>query len=53
MKTWARPLLLIAVLAAMAAQPMLAFDYPLSPEAIRDAYFLGHGNSDKRNFFFE
>jgi hypothetical protein len=28
------------------------FDCPLSPEAIREAYFLGSGNPDKRAEFF-
>ena len=28
------------------------FDYPLSSEAIREAYFLGSGNPDKRAEFF-
>jgi len=37
----------------MAAQPLLAFDYPLPPEAIREAYFLGRGDPDKKNVFFE
>ena len=53
MRTRARPVLLILLLAAMTAQPMLAFEYPLSSEAIREAYFLGRGNPDKKNAFFE
>lgn len=38
----------ILVLALIAAQPALAFDYPLSSEAIREAYFLGTGDAAKR-----
>jgi hypothetical protein len=38
------PILLVVVLMA---QPVSAFDYPLSPEAIREAYFLGSGDPDK------
>lgn len=34
-------------------QPLLAFNYPLSSEEIRDAYFLSRGDSDKRAAFFE
>ncbi len=53
MNTSARPALSILLLAAMAAQPLLAFDYPLSPEAIREAYFLGKANLDKKQAFFK
>jgi hypothetical protein len=52
MKHARRSVFLLSLLAAIPAEPMLAFDYPLSSEAIREAYFLGHGNSDKRNSFF-
>lgn len=41
-------LLLISVLATSA----VAFDTPLSSEAIRDAYFLATGNAGKRDAFF-
>lgn len=44
----------LAVLLIMATTtPLLAFNYPLSSEAIRDAYFLSSGDSDKRAAFFE
>jgi hypothetical protein len=35
------------------APPVSALDYPLSSEAIREAYFLGSGDPDKRTFYFE
>ncbi len=38
----------LPLLAALAAQPVIGFSYPLSPEAIRDAYFLGTGDATKR-----
>lgn len=41
----------ILLLVLTAAQPALAFDYPLSPEAIREAYFLGKQNADRRQEF--
>ncbi|HXQ26460.1 MAG TPA: hypothetical protein VN822_08660 [Candidatus Acidoferrales bacterium] len=53
MKASGRLALSILLLAATAAQPLVAFDYPLSSEAIREAYFLGTANSDKRQAFFE
>jgi len=53
MKIRSRPVLLTLLLAATAAQPLFGFDYPLSPEAIREAYFLSRGDSDKRAAFFE
>jgi len=46
----ALPILVVA-LAAPPAAP--AFDYPLSPESIREAYFLGKASLEKRNEFFE
>jgi hypothetical protein len=39
--------ILLPSLALIALQPALGFDYPLSPEAIREAYFLGTGDSAK------
>jgi hypothetical protein len=33
--------------------PVSAFDYPLSSEAIREAYFLGSGDPDKLALFME
>ncbi len=53
MKTRSRPVLLILLSVAMVAQPLFGFDYPLSPEAIREAYFLGRGHPDRVNTFFE
>ena len=44
--------LTILLLAATAAQPLAAFDYPLSSKAIREAYFLGAGDAGKRAEFF-
>jgi hypothetical protein len=43
---------LIATAIAVAL-PALAYDYPLSPKAIRDAYMLGKADSSKRSEFFE
>ena len=34
------------------ALPALAYDYPLSPEAVREAYMLGKSDSSKRDAFF-
>jgi hypothetical protein len=43
----------LAVLTALAvALPALAYDYPLSPEAVREAYMLGKADSMKRAEFF-
>jgi hypothetical protein len=42
----------ILFLALALVQLALGFDYPLSPEAIREAYFLGNGNPEKRAEFF-
>src|SRR5277367_3313649 len=53
MKAIARWGLSVLLLALMIAQPALAFDYPLSPEAIREAYFLAKENPDKKQAFFE
>jgi hypothetical protein len=38
---------------SIAATVALAFDSPLSSEAIRDAYFLATGNPQKRTAFFD
>ena len=43
----------VLVLAALLAQPALALDYPLSSEAIRDAYFLGKGDPNRRLEFLQ
>jgi hypothetical protein len=47
---WSLSILLLALLIA---QPVRAFDYPLSSEAIREAYFLGKENPDRRQSFFQ
>ena len=52
MKASVRLMLAILVVAAIAAQPLIAFDYPLSSKAIREAYFLGAGDAGKRAEFF-
>jgi hypothetical protein len=44
--------LLILLIGLFAAQPAVAYDYPLSPNAIRDAYFLGKASPAKREAFF-
>lgn len=45
---WALSILLPAVLVA---QPAFAYNSPLSPEAIREAYFLGKEDANKRAEF--
>ena len=45
--------LTVILVATIAAQPLVAFDYPLSSKAIREAYFLATENSDRRQAFFE
>jgi hypothetical protein len=47
MKPLSRSGLAILSAAFFAAQPILAFQSPLSPESIRDAYFLGKEESDR------
>jgi hypothetical protein len=42
-KNMPRYLVLALVIAAVVAVPVLAYDYPLTSTAIRDAYFLGTG----------
>ena len=43
----------ILLFVLIAVQAALAFDYPLSPEAIREAYFLVTASQDKRAEFFQ
>src|ERR1700722_771503 len=43
----------ISLLTILVAQTVAAYEYPLSSEAIRQAYFLGSGDPDKRTLFFE
>ncbi len=52
MKSAARCALALLLLAPISAQPALAFEYPLSPEAIREAYFLGKAGSGRQSDFF-
>ncbi|HYK16864.1 MAG TPA: hypothetical protein VEV37_02530 [Bryobacteraceae bacterium] len=40
-------------LAMFTIQPALGFEYPLSPEAIREAYFLGKKNPEARQAFLK
>jgi hypothetical protein len=48
-----RLVLSVALAGIFAARPSLAFEYPLSPEAIREAYFLGKQSSERRQAFLE
>jgi hypothetical protein len=47
---WTLPVLFSAILIV---EPALAFDYPLSPEAIREAYFLAKASPERQREFFE
>jgi len=51
MKQIARWALSILLLAVLVAQPAFAYNSPLSPEAIREAYFLGKEDANKRADF--
>ena len=53
MKTILRWGLLVLLLTLLIARPAIAYDYPLSSEGIREAYFLGSGDPDKLAFFME
>jgi hypothetical protein len=48
---WGLSILLLG-LAFAALQPALAYNYPLSPEAIREAFFLGKRNDEQTAAFF-
>jgi len=52
MRTLARPLVSSVLATFLAATPSLAFNSPLSPEAVRDAYFLGQHNDQSTLSFF-
>jgi hypothetical protein len=52
MQRTAHALFLMLLIALIAAQPAAAYEYPLSPGAIRDAYFLGKSSASKREAFF-
>ncbi len=43
---------LVLLIGLFAAQPALAYEYPLSSNAIRDAYFLGKASAARREEFF-
>lgn len=53
MRQPAHSLFLILLIGLFAAQPAVAYEYPLSPDAIREAYFLGKASSSKRQVFFD
>lgn len=53
MNTSLRSALLILLPTLFVAQPLIAYDYPLSPEGIREAYFLAKDSPEKRQEFFE
>jgi hypothetical protein len=48
-----RSCLSILLAAISLAPPVSALDYPLSSEAIREAFFLGSGDPEKRVLFFD
>lgn len=52
MRHAAHLLLLVLLTGLIAATPAAALDYPLSPEAVRDAYFIGKASPSKREAFF-
>lgn len=43
---------LLLLIGLFAGQPMVAYEYPLSSNSVRDAYFLGRANPSKREAFF-
>src|SRR5579872_104368 len=47
-----RPIFSLFLSVALLAPCSLAFDTPLSPEAVRDAYFLGQHNDQSTLSFF-
>jgi hypothetical protein len=53
MKPIARWVLGVPLLVALLAPPIQAMDYPLSSESIREAYFIGKENLDRRQAFFQ
>lgn len=52
MQRTAHSVFLGLLIGLFAAQPALAYEYPLSPEAVREAYFIGKSGSSKREDFF-
>ena len=53
MKASAGWVISVYVLSVICARPLVAFGYPLSSEAIREAYFLAAGDPSKKSEFFE
>ena len=53
MKASRRQGLIAGLLAILLAEPALGFDYPLSREAIREAYFLGKASPEKLQAFLQ
>lgn len=53
MRNRARFAFIVTVLSVGVVLPALAFEWPLSSEGIREAYFLGKASSDKRAAVFE
>lgn len=53
MRNRARFAVITTILSVGVVLPALAFEYPLSSEAIREAYFLGKASGDKRAAVFE
>jgi hypothetical protein len=52
-RTIARRFFSILAVASILAEPAIAYEYPLSSTAIRDAYFLGSGDPVKLGNFLE
>lgn len=52
MKTRFHRAILSFLIAVAIVLPALAYDYPLSSEAVREAYLLGKGDAAKRDEFF-
>lgn len=48
MRRTAHVLSLIPLIGLFAAQPAVGYEYPLSPDAVREAYFVGKANPSKR-----
>ncbi len=53
MNTILRLVIGVLLVAVAVVPPVSALDYPLSSEAIREAYFLGSGDAQKRALFFD
>ena len=53
MKPHALPSFAIFLMASAISLPLFAYEYPLSENSIRDAYFLGKSSNDKKSELFE